>query len=101
MALFTHDNQPYGRITFDIDRAVEVSVLLKEKGIERDAYGSNQYLFNRAMKGWIEVSGIVIKGGITSRLFHATSTRSLVGQRYTVQVPPEAFVKREYVSVAM
>lgn len=98
---FTHDNQPYGAVTFVVDSQIPVADILREKGIERGPYGSNQYLFNRAEKGWIELSGIVTKGSVTSRLFHATSSRSLVGERYTIQVPPETLDKGRYVSVAM
>ena len=94
MTTFTHDNQPYGAVTFEIENVTPV-----EAPTERRI--GNDYLFNRAAAGWLELSGIVTKGGVTSRLFHATSTRDLTGTKYTIQVPPEAFEKGRYVSVAM
>lgn len=96
---FTHDNQPYGAVTFEVDRVTPVAELMA--GQTRHPSGSGDYLFNRAEKGWLELSGIVTEGGVTSRLFHATSTRDLAGTRYTVQVPPDAYESGRYVSVAM
>lgn len=91
--IFTHHNQPYGTVTFE----VEVDVVLQPP--EERKVG-NEYLYRRAEAGWRHLEGTVIKGSVTNRLFQHTSTRDLAGEPYHLDVPPAAYEKGEYVTVA-
>ena len=91
--IFIHHNEPYGSVTFTVEKVTPVADLITER--------SEMYSKSRAQKGWVQLEGVVTKGGVTSYLLGHTHTRSLVGQRYIVQVPPADFERGSYTSVAM
>ena len=91
MKTFVHLNEPYGCVEFSIETVEKVTA----------TETSERYIKYRAEKGWLRLKGIVIKGGETSRLFQYSHTRDLKGQPYTLEVPPEAFEKGQYRTIAM
>jgi hypothetical protein len=91
--IFAHHNEPYGTVKFEVDSVQPVSEL-----VSPDATG---YMRVRADNGWLRISGIVTEGGVTNRLFQYTSTRSLVGERYTIEVPPRSWDEGHHTDVAM
>lgn len=92
--LFTHHNQPYGSVTFTVDHVEPVTA-------PKERYVGNDYIANRAAKGWVRLNGVVVEGSETSRIFHHKSTTNLAGQAYVLEVPPHAYAAGHYTTVAM
>ena len=90
MQTMTHDNIPYGVIKFTVANVSEVTA----------TEDSAPYEKSRAKKGWVEVSGIVVKGGEQSRLLEHTSFKDKKGQNYKIQMPREAFESGYYQTMA-
>lgn len=92
---FTHYNQPYGTIIFTIETDEPVQAPSSSKT------PSNEYMFIQATKGYRILTGMIIEGSETSRLFHYTHTKDLQGQRYTLTVPAESYTNGYHTTVAM
>jgi hypothetical protein len=87
---FTNHVQPYGSYTIIVEDA---EVIASEPPFYGYPLGPTIY-FN--------LMGHVVEGSETSRLFHATSTRSIVGQVRTVRgARPDHIAKGEKITVAM
>ncbi len=91
---FCYTHQPHGTVYFTIESIQPVSA-------PNERTAGNAYCFNRAADGWLRLTGTVIRGSVTSRLFHATSSRDLEGESYSVEVPPEDFKRGHYATIAM
>jgi hypothetical protein len=89
MHTFTHHNQPYGTVTFTVESVDPVQP------------NGEEYMRNRAKAGWVRLTGTVVTGSETSRIYQHTSTRDLAGTAYKLEVPPAAFEKGSYTTVAM
>mgnify|MGYP003147251932 CR=1 FL=1 len=94
MSKFTHHNEPYGTVVFAIESVTRCAMP------ERRFIG-NSYLVSRAEKGWLNLTGTVIRGKERSRLFGSTSSRDLKGRPYTLAVSPAEFAKGFKRSIAM
>ena len=97
---FCHDNQPYGAIYFVVESA-ELVAVPEDEGPRYGEVPSAAYICNRASNGWWDLRGTVTRGGVRSRLLEHTGVRSLVGQQYSIQSPPDAVEKGIHVTVAM
>ena len=88
---FTYDPQPYGA------RVIAVETVEPLQAPEQRTE-SNEYKFNRADKGWVRLTGTILRGKEVSRLFHATAYRDLTGNSITLEVPAEAYERGSYVT---
>ena len=60
------------------------------------------WLKSRAAKGWVNVTGRILNSNTTSRLFHATASRTVSYQRLDDQMPARYLVDGStYTTVAM
>ena len=60
------------------------------------------WLKNRAASGWVNVTGRILNSNTTSRLFHATASRTVSEQRLNNQMPARYLVEGSiYTTVAM
>ena len=60
------------------------------------------WLKSRAANGWVNVTGRIINSNTTSRLFHATASRTVSCQRLNDQMPARYLVDGStYTTVAM
>ena len=113
---FTHYNQPYGYVTFEVEqqepcnynvcavfRGSSVGYVPREKCCRHNPDHVPHPVGSKCVpyrEGWIRLEGTVVKGSETSRLFHHTHTRDLKGTHYALEVSPEDLAKGEKTTVA-
>lgn len=92
--LFSHHNEPYGTVTFAVDSVRDYTEddLLPEDTWSRH-YDHNRWVRSLINGGYKKLTGVVVEGGVVSRLFQYTSFRSKVGERYSLTVSPHEFVQ--------
>ena len=95
---FKHHNQPYGTIEFTVE-SVE-PVVAETWMLNGEEMPPHYSTVNRAKAGWVKLSGIVVKGGVTNRLFHHTSFTDYTGQDYSLEVSPDELERGYKTSVA-
>ena len=92
---FIHYNQPYGTVVFLVD---------KQEPVERSGpefqYGSRNHTWFQAENGYVVISGKVVSGSETSRLFQHKTTRDLTGEDYSLVVPRESLLQGFHTTVA-
>ncbi len=91
MKTFTHHNQPYGTVKFTVDK---VELCTADEN-------SEEWEKNRAKAGWLVLSGVVVEGSVTSRMFQYANTKDIAGQSYTIAVTPTEYAKGVQISHAM
>ena len=88
----TRNHQPYTIETWVIESHSPVTA----------SDSDPDWLKSRAAKGWVNVKGRIINSTTTSRLFHASATRTIDEQPLSDQMPAKYLVESAaYVTVAM
>ena len=60
------------------------------------------WLKNRAASGWVNVTGRILNSTTTSRLFHATASRTVSEQRLSAQMPARYLIDGStYTTISM
>lgn len=61
-----------------------------------------EWLKSRASNGWVNVTGRILNSNTTSRLFHATASRTVSEQRLSAQMPAQYLTDGStYTTIAM
>lgn len=61
-----------------------------------------EWLKSRASNGWVNVTGRILNSNTTSRLFHATASRTVSESRLNAQMPARYLVDGStYTTIAM
>ena len=94
VSTFVHHNEPYGTVVFAV-QSVTPCVMPSPRG------KGDSYLAYRAEHGYLDLRGTVVRGKETSRLFHATATRDLRGQPYSLAVTPAEYARGFKRTIAM
>lgn len=88
----TRNHQPYTIETWVIEHHSPV--------VAKDT--DPDWIKHRAAAGWVNVTGRILDSTTTSRLFHASSSRTIDEQPLADQMPPEYLIDGStYTTVAM
>ena len=88
----TRDYQPHTNETWVIEDHSPVTACTDDPA----------WLKSRAANGWVNVTGRIRNSNTTSRLFHATASRTVSEQRLNDQMPARYLVDGStYITVAM
>lgn len=88
----TRNHQPYTVETWVIERHSPVTACDTDP----------DWLKCRAAKGWVNVTGRIVNSNTTSRLFHATASRTVSEQRLEDQMPARYLTDGStYTTIAM
>jgi hypothetical protein len=92
---FIHYNEPYGTVYLTNCYFEKYGFGDVPKG-DDGRVDQNHYMFHRWKAGQGRIVGVVKKGGVTSRLFHATHFRDHAGELWSIDRITENDLKRGY-----